>query len=322
MSWASTPAATDEPGAGGREIVAQAGSCWTSPPERGASGSRRRCFQHVRALRADGGADGAGGRPRRRGGGQREPPAVEGSYMPVFTAGASLAESVAAAMRVPLVRTTHQQGHLRAGWWAALYGKTSSPSTFRAVPRGPEVGEALQVECHGRHGGHQSGPAGRPGGPSRWGSGFRPARPRGARGAGRGARRLPVSVSGMKCSLSGARGALMRRIQAAHVRRRGRRGLLAARQDFSRLISQAAPDGLIRCAAGGRRRVVGASEGACSGAASPAERGHPITLGEAGALGRQRRGRRADRLRPLEGGMRVSATIIAERASPSRSVRS
>ncbi len=36
------------------------------------------------------------------------------SYMPVFEAGLAAAESVAAAMHVPLYATTHQRGHLRA----------------------------------------------------------------------------------------------------------------------------------------------------------------------------------------------------------------
>ena len=38
----------------------------------------------------------------------------EDSYMPVFLAGACVAQSVAMAMRVPLYRTSHQQGHVRA----------------------------------------------------------------------------------------------------------------------------------------------------------------------------------------------------------------
>lgn len=42
------------------------------------------------------------------------PRPVEGSYMPVFTAGEMAARSVAAALHVPLLTTSHQQGHLRA----------------------------------------------------------------------------------------------------------------------------------------------------------------------------------------------------------------
>jgi N6-L-threonylcarbamoyladenine synthase len=39
------------------------------------------------------------------------------SYMPVFLAGTELGQSLAAALRVPLIRTTHQEGHLMAVLW-------------------------------------------------------------------------------------------------------------------------------------------------------------------------------------------------------------
>ncbi|MEG0935501.1 MAG: O-sialoglycoprotein endopeptidase [Clostridia bacterium] len=42
------------------------------------------------------------------------PRPVEGSYMPVFLAGEAVARAIAAAQRVPLFTTSHQQGHLRA----------------------------------------------------------------------------------------------------------------------------------------------------------------------------------------------------------------
>lgn len=42
------------------------------------------------------------------------PRPVEGSYMPVFRAGESVARSVAAAMKAPLFFTSHQEGHLAA----------------------------------------------------------------------------------------------------------------------------------------------------------------------------------------------------------------
>lgn len=47
------------------------------------------------------------------------PRAVEGSYMPCFLAGVSAATAFAAARGVPLVRTTHQQGHAAAALFAA-----------------------------------------------------------------------------------------------------------------------------------------------------------------------------------------------------------
>lgn len=40
------------------------------------------------------------------------------SYLPVFTAGLTLAESLAAVLNIPLVRTSHQEGHLAAGVWS------------------------------------------------------------------------------------------------------------------------------------------------------------------------------------------------------------
>jgi N6-L-threonylcarbamoyladenine synthase len=42
----------------------------------------------------------------------------EGSYMPVFTAGAGLAESISNMLSIPFFRTTHQEGHLAAGLWS------------------------------------------------------------------------------------------------------------------------------------------------------------------------------------------------------------
>ena len=46
------------------------------------------------------------------------PTAREDSYMPVFLAGLKQAESLAAALKVPMYRVDHQSGHIRA----ALYG--------------------------------------------------------------------------------------------------------------------------------------------------------------------------------------------------------
>ncbi len=42
------------------------------------------------------------------------PRPVDGSYMPVFTAGHGLARSLAAALGLPLFETTHQEGHIAA----------------------------------------------------------------------------------------------------------------------------------------------------------------------------------------------------------------
>ena len=47
------------------------------------------------------------------------PRAVEGSYMPCFLAGVNAATAFAAARSIPLVYTTHQQGHAAAALFAA-----------------------------------------------------------------------------------------------------------------------------------------------------------------------------------------------------------
>ncbi len=47
------------------------------------------------------------------------PRAVEGSYMPCFMVGYSHAKLLAAALGVPLVEVSHQQGHVAASLWSA-----------------------------------------------------------------------------------------------------------------------------------------------------------------------------------------------------------
>ncbi len=47
------------------------------------------------------------------------PRPVTGSYMPVFTVSAGQARIMAQVLRVPLVETSHQEGHLTAGIWSA-----------------------------------------------------------------------------------------------------------------------------------------------------------------------------------------------------------
>ena len=49
----------------------------------------------------------------------QKPRPVEGSYMPCFLAGVSAAEAFALARGIPLIRTTHQQGHAAAALFAA-----------------------------------------------------------------------------------------------------------------------------------------------------------------------------------------------------------
>jgi N6-L-threonylcarbamoyladenine synthase len=48
-----------------------------------------------------------------------KPRPAEGSYMPCFLTGVSAAQGIALARGVPLIRTTHQQGHIAAALFAA-----------------------------------------------------------------------------------------------------------------------------------------------------------------------------------------------------------
>ncbi|MFZ3170690.1 MAG: hypothetical protein WA118_01690 [Carboxydocellales bacterium] len=43
----------------------------------------------------------------------------QGSYMPVFRVGEGYAKTLANALEIPLLETTHQEGHLMAGLWSA-----------------------------------------------------------------------------------------------------------------------------------------------------------------------------------------------------------
>lgn len=47
------------------------------------------------------------------------PRAVEGSYMPCFLAGVSVAKTMSAALHVPCYEFSHQQGHIAAALWSA-----------------------------------------------------------------------------------------------------------------------------------------------------------------------------------------------------------
>lgn len=73
------------------------------------------------------------------------PRPVEGSYMPVFTAGEDFAKTLSAAFDVPLIPLTHQEGHLRAAAWASGFDE-SVP--FLAVHLSGGTSEILQVSLH------------------------------------------------------------------------------------------------------------------------------------------------------------------------------
>jgi N6-L-threonylcarbamoyladenine synthase len=57
-----------------------------------------------------------------------KPRPVEGSYLPVFKVGASFGEAAAKLLKIPLITTSHQEGHIRAG----LFGGTGAQTTFNA----------------------------------------------------------------------------------------------------------------------------------------------------------------------------------------------
>ncbi|MCL1917403.1 MAG: O-sialoglycoprotein endopeptidase [Peptococcaceae bacterium] len=71
------------------------------------------------------------------------PRSVEGSYMPVFRAGVSLARVLAQALAIPLMETSHQEGHIMAGLWSAgLWPEglqSEEPETERQASEGSQL---------------------------------------------------------------------------------------------------------------------------------------------------------------------------------------
>ena len=74
------------------------------------------------------------------------PTSQENSYMPVFLAGLKQAETLAAALSVPLIRTDHQSGHIRA----ALFGNENllEQERFFAVHISGGTTDLLLAEPH------------------------------------------------------------------------------------------------------------------------------------------------------------------------------
>jgi N6-L-threonylcarbamoyladenine synthase len=52
-----------------------------------------------------------------------KPRPVSGSYLPVFTVGASFGEAAAKLLKIPFLTTSHQEGHIRAGLFGGAGGK-------------------------------------------------------------------------------------------------------------------------------------------------------------------------------------------------------
>ena len=73
------------------------------------------------------------------------PRPVEGSYMPVFTVAAGQGKALAAALKVPFLATTHQEGHIAAGLWSAGW---QPDGPFLAVHLSGGTSEVLQVNHH------------------------------------------------------------------------------------------------------------------------------------------------------------------------------
>lgn len=149
------------------------------------------------------------------------PRPVEGSYMPVFTVGEGFARALAAALRVPLLRTTHQQGHVRA----ALVDSGLTAERFLALHLSGGTTEllladrALNLQLLGGTGDLNAGQlVDRIG--VRLGLGF-PSGPELEKLAVAGDARsvTPNSVRGLACSFSGAEAQLMRMIDAGQLSR-------------------------------------------------------------------------------------------------------
>ncbi|MBR0507574.1 MAG: O-sialoglycoprotein endopeptidase [Clostridia bacterium] len=145
------------------------------------------------------------------------------SYMPVFLAGLSQAESLASALSVPLIRVDHQSGHIRA----ALYGNETllEKERFLAAHVSGGTTDLLLVEPH-RDAPYRIEPVGTSTDlhagqfVDRVGVALRLPFPAGrhletlAVNAAEKNVKLPSAVDGTNCSLSGAESAAQRLIGA------------------------------------------------------------------------------------------------------------
>ncbi|HHX75194.1 MAG TPA: O-sialoglycoprotein endopeptidase, partial [Firmicutes bacterium] len=81
------------------------------------------------------------------------PRPVEGSYMPVFTAGTSFARVLAATCGIPCLQLSHQEGHLLAGMWSigftadGFYALHVSGGTTELLA--VQTGDTLQITLVG-----------------------------------------------------------------------------------------------------------------------------------------------------------------------------
>lgn len=70
------------------------------------------------------------------------PRPVKGSYMPVFTVSNAFGKFLAASLQIPLVKTSHQEGHLMAGIWSSGFNYSHN---FLAVHLSGGTSEVLKV---------------------------------------------------------------------------------------------------------------------------------------------------------------------------------
>ena len=144
------------------------------------------------------------------------PRPVDGSYMPVFTVGEGCARQTAAALRVPFIATSHQQGHIRA---AMVDTGLTASDHFLALHLSGGTTELLHVTPQGLAliGGSNDLHAGQfidrvgvrlglrfPAGPALEALAMK----------GHSAARLPIWVRGTEMSLSGSESAAQRMIDA------------------------------------------------------------------------------------------------------------
>ena len=76
------------------------------------------------------------------------PRPVEGSYMPVFLGGEQTASVIAASLRVPLHRFSHQEGHMMAGLFSSEF-RPHNGHKFFLVHFSGGTSEILLAEKHG-----------------------------------------------------------------------------------------------------------------------------------------------------------------------------
>lgn len=147
------------------------------------------------------------------------PRPVEGSYMPVFTVGEGYGRSIAAALRVPFLETTHQEGHIRA---AMVDTALKADNRFLALHLSGGTTEIVKVEngqltlvggSNDLHAGQFIDRVG-----VRLGLPF-PAGPELEKMAMRGTAqaRLPIWVRGGECSFSGSESAAQRMIDGGEL---------------------------------------------------------------------------------------------------------